>query len=85
MDNAFLAESIAALKVRIRAYEAALLALATNGGMQSYTLDTGQGRQTVTRYDIGTMERALAGLYNQCTILDRRLNGGGSILARPAW
>ena len=83
MDVATTQASLAATKLAITAYEAAQLALIT-GGVQSYLLDTGQTRQTVTKLDLKDMQKALDMLYNRCTMLTARLNGAVTI-ARPAW
>ena len=84
MDATDLAARITATKALIDAYEAAALALAT-GGVQSYMLDTGQSRQTVTKLDLGGLQKTLDMLYNRCATLQARLNGGNSFTARPAW
>lgn len=84
MDAAFLQDRITATKAQIVAYEDAALALGT-GGAQSYTLDTGQTRQTVTKLDLPAIQRAIDSLYNRCATLEARLNGSGTITARPAW
>ena len=84
MDRAFLQDRITATKAQIVAYEDAALALGT-GGVQSYTLDTGQSRQTVTKLDLEWMQKALDSLYNRCATLEARLNGSGTVTARPAW
>lgn len=84
MDSAFLLARITATKAAIVAYEDALLALSAANGVQSYTLDTGQDRQTVTRADIGSLNRAVDSLYNRLATLEARLYGG-STQARPAW
>lgn len=84
MDRAFTKERITATKALIVAYEDAVTALGTQGGVVSYTLDTGQSRQTVTRADISSLNRMLDGLYNRLATLEARLNGA-SITARPAW
>ncbi len=83
MDRTFIQGRIDATKVQIVAYEDAAAALAT--GVQSYTLDTGQSRQTVTKLDIGALQRAIDSLYNRCATLEARLNGSGTVTARPAW
>lgn len=85
MDAAFLQARIDATKAIIVAYEDAVLALGTGGSIQSYTLDTGQSRQTVTRADLSSLNRVLDSLYNRCAVLEARLSGGGSLLARPSW
>ena len=84
MDRAFIQARIDATKAEIIAYEDAALALAT-GGVQSYTLDTGQTRQTVTRLELSSIQRTIDSLYNRCATLEARLNGSGTVTARPAW
>ena len=83
-DRPYVQERITATKAQITAYEDALLAFGTNGAMQSYTLDTGQSRQTVTRADLSTMNRVLDSLYNRLATLEARLYGG-SVTVRPHW
>lgn len=83
MDVAFIQARIDATKAQIIAYEDAATALA--GGVQSYTLDTGQTRQTVTKLDLSAIQRTIDSLYNRCATLEARLNGSGTITARPAW
>lgn len=84
MDRAFLVERIAATKAEIVAYEDATLAFATNGALQSYTLDTSQTRQTVTRADLSSLNRVLNSLYNRLATLEARLYGGTTTV-RPAF
>jgi hypothetical protein len=84
MDAAFLQARIDATKAQIIAYEDAATALAS-GGVQSYTLDTGQSRQTVTRLDLDNLQKTIDSLYNRLATLEARLNGSGTITARPAW
>lgn len=84
MDATFLQERIDATKAQIIAYEDAATALA-GGGVQSYTLDTGQSRQTVTRLDLRALQDKIDSLYNRLATLEARLNGSGTITARPAW
>ncbi len=82
MDRSFIRERIDATKAQIVALENAALALAT-GEIQSYTLDTGQSRQVVTRLNITELENAIDGAYNRCAILEARLSGGNSVIMRP--
>lgn len=84
MDAAFIQERITATKALIVAYEDALLAI-TTGGVESYTLDTGQSRQTVTKLSIDWLNKSIDSLYNRCTTLQARLDGSGSTTMRPAW
>lgn len=85
MDNAFLTERIAQTKLTIVAYEDAILALTGAGAIESYTLDTGQSRQTVTRSNLKELNETLDGLYNRLTGMCNRQTGGGVVIARPAW
>jgi hypothetical protein len=84
MDRSFTLDRITATKAQIVAYEGALLALAAGGGVESYTLDTGQSRQTVTRANIPAMQKMLTALYNQLATLEARVYGGTTNV-RPAW
>ena len=82
MDSSFIQSRIDATQQQIIAYENAATALAQ--GVQSYTLDTGQTRQIVTKLDLKDLQSTLDSLYNRCATLSARLNGG-SVTATPAW
>lgn len=69
----------------IDAYEAAILAVGTTGGVQSYTLDTGQTRQTVTRADLKELQDILDQLYNRYTTIQARMGVGGTVNMGGAW
>ena len=84
MDKSFLHSRIEATKKLIVAYEQAIEAL-SGLGAQSYTLDTGQSRQTVTRLDLRALNSTLDSLYNRHATLNARLHGSGSIYMRPGW
>lgn len=83
MDNDFINEQITIVKAQITAYNAALTALIT-GGVQSYSIDTGQSIQKVTKLDIGELNKMRNSLYNQLATLQARLNGA-AVLAVPGW
>lgn len=85
MDSGFLQDRMDALKALIIAYESALLAIGSAGGTESYTIDTGQTKQIVTRSNIPEMQRMLDRMYNQYSTLNARLNGGSVSIARPRW
>lgn len=85
VDRTFLEERITKTEALIEAWEDALTFLATHGGIQSYTVDTGQSRQVVTRSDIGTINRTIDSLMNRLSTLEARLNGSGVLNARPGW
>lgn len=84
MDREFLQARITATKALIVAYEDALTALSAANGVQQYSLDTGQSRQTVTRADIPKLNTMLDSLYNRCATLEAR-SSGATIHARPNW
>lgn len=83
ITNAWLDERIESTKALIVAYESAILALST--GAQSYSLDTGQTRQMVTKAQLPSMRDALASLENRLAVLDARRNGGSGTVVRPGW
>ena len=84
MDAIILKTQLAATQASITAYQAAIDALVV-GGVQSYTLDTGQNVQTVTKLNLAGLQRTLDSLYNRCATMEARLNGSGTLTARPAW
>lgn len=75
ITNAWLEARITKTKALIEAYEDAMLALAT--GAQSYSLDTGQTRQTVTKANLSEMRNAIMILENRLATLEARLEGAG--------
>lgn len=83
MDREFIQARIDATKAQIIAYEDAATALAS--GVQSYTIDTGQTRQTVTKLDMRGIQITIDQLYNRCATLEARLNGSGTVNVRPVW
>lgn len=82
-DIAWFNERIAATKTAIESYEAAELAL-TTGGAQSYTIDTGQSRQTVTRSNLTEIRKGVESLYNRLATLESRVFGSTTRVA-PLW
>jgi hypothetical protein len=83
MDNTWLQARIDATKAQIEAYDAAITALSS--GVQSYTIDTQQTRQTVTRADVADIQKTIDILYGRLAALTARLNGTGTVSVRPAW
>ena len=81
MDSTFLNERITQTKATIIAYETAIDAIIL-GGAESYTLDTGQTRQVVTKLDIADMQMTLDSLLNRLTMLQKRLTKSGMVV-RP--
>ena len=84
MDREFLKERIALTKTLIVAYEDAATQL-SSGAVQSYSLNTGQTTQNVTRFDVARLNGDIDGLYNRLATLEARLNGSGVVIARPGW
>ena len=78
----FLLDRLAKLETMIIAYEDAIIAINSNGGIQSYKLDTGQDSQLVTKQDIEWMQKNYNSALNQWTVLNCRCNGGGSLNLR---
>ena len=77
IDDDWLDARETATKALIVAYEGALTALAT--GAQSYTLDTGQSRQVVTKADIASMRLFLDMLENRLATICARRDGAGHV------
>lgn len=84
MSREFLLQRIESVKNIIIAYEDAVLTLQT-GDVISYTLNTSQTTQTVTKRDVASLQAAIPGLYNQLETLEARLTGCGTVIAGPAW
>lgn len=80
IDSTWLEARITRCKELIVIYEDALAAIAA--GAQTYSLDTGQSRQVVTKADVATLRISLHSLENRLVILDQQLNGGGSHYGR---
>jgi polyhydroxyalkanoate synthesis regulator phasin len=84
VDATFLTERITATKNQIATLEDAALSLST-GAITSYTLDTGQSRQVVTKSNVSLINKTIDSLYNRLATLEARLNGSGTVIGRPAW
>lgn len=70
-------------KEQLAAFDDAITAIA--GGAQSYSLDTGQTRQVVTKANLSEMRIMVSKLESEIATLQQRLTGCGSFQARPAW
>lgn len=84
ITNVFLDARITATKTTIVAYETAIDALVTSQVL-SYTLNTGQGSQTVTRQDLKGLQESLDVLYERLENLCNRRNGAGTVIMRPGF
>lgn len=82
----FWLDQIATTQARIVALQEAALNIET-GAIESYTLDTGQTRQTVTKANIAMLERVLGSLLNRLATLEARCNigGAGTTIVRPSF
>lgn len=74
-ETTWLEERISKTEALIVAYEDAITAIA--GGAQSYSLDTGQTRQTVTKANLSSLRDVLNSLENRRATLKARLCGSG--------
>jgi len=83
-DRAWLDQRIQKTRRLIENYEEAIEQLAL--GEQSYTIDTGQSRQTVTRAQLPSLSQTLSMLENRLATLCARRGGGGSVvIGRPGF
>lgn len=82
MCSQFLLTRIEKTKALIEAYEDAILALAPDSGINSYELDTGQGKQKVTRADSQKLNTTLDSLYNRLVTMEARCTGSGVVQVR---
>lgn len=81
-SDEFIQSRIDKTKELIIAYEDAVLNL-VSGEIQSYTLDTGQSRQTVTKADMTALNSQIDILYNRLSTLCLRLTGSGAVTVVP--
>ena len=84
IDQAWLSARIAAIQAQIEALEDLSLQLLVSG-IVTYTLDTGQSRQVVTKIDAIRLTSGLPKLYNLLSTLCARKTGSNSFTARPNW
>jgi len=75
--------NIATLKTALTATSAALTAIL--GGAQSYTLDSGQSRQTVTRANLSELRQQRAALLEEIQMWQTMLDGDGAVRMVPGW
>ena len=83
--SSFDKEQIELIENTIREYRKAELAIGLNGGTLSYTIDTGQTRQTVTRNDLGKIRSTINSLMNELAVLRVRVYGCGANIATPGF
>lgn len=79
-EEEFLDETIEGVEAAIKATTKAIAAI--SAGAQTYTLDTGQTRQTVTKADITSLRNNLNSLLNTRRMLLQERDGGGAFNGR---
>ena len=77
----FIQSRITAIQSQITAYETAMVTLSA-GTVKSYTLNTGQTSQSVTKRDLSRLQAELDALIGRLEYWDDRLNNTGVVLAR---
>ena len=81
-DRAWILERIEATKAAIIACEDEILKV---GAIYSYSLDSGQTKQTVTRQQLSSLKAKLDSLENRLQYWQHRLCGGATVYVKPAW
>jgi hypothetical protein len=79
ITDAWLQSRLEAVQAQIEAAETAMLALSA-GTLASYTIDTGQTTQTVTKRNLASLQMFIDSLYARLDYLDNRINGEGLYL-----
>jgi hypothetical protein len=67
-DTEFWVSRVATIKAQLVAYDAMYLSFLSNGGQQSYKLDTGQEVVTVDRADLADMDAVMDSLLNRLDV-----------------
>ena len=75
---------IESIKASLAAAQDAELAILA-GTVQSYSIDTGQDRQSAVKLNLTELRKYIDGLLTQLCALEARVNGGAAIIARPHW
>jgi len=82
-DTEWIQARIDATKALIVKYEEAMLAI--GGGAQSYTIETGQTRQVVTKANVTEARRALESLESRLAYYQGQLCGTGVTRVIPSY
>lgn len=83
MADTFWLDQITEAKAQLTALNTAIRFLYANPH-KSYTLDTGQSSQQVSRPDMDSLQKQKRGLQNEIAELDARCNGASQQI-RPGW
>lgn len=78
----FIEEQLATLKILATEYSRVITALLTRDGVQTYDLDTGQGKQRVTATDLPMLQNTYMKLLVDIDVLE---SGGAVTQGRPGW
>lgn len=84
MNRQFWLDRLERTKTAIVSLEDAIDAIVV-GGVESYTINTGQTTQTVTRSNLATYNSQLSNLYNRLATLEARLYGSGTTNMGAGW
>ncbi len=83
-DTAYWIERLAIKKTQLAAFDAAIMAIVTNG-QESYRLDTGQTVVHVTALNISQIQNQARHLEGEIAGLNTRIYGCGSSIAGPMY
>lgn len=76
-------------KVYAQKVEQAVVALTASlkdgNGIQSYTIDTGQDKQTVTRADLSSLRSVLYNLQKEIAAMEMQLYGNAPRIIQPGY
>lgn len=79
--ESFISDRMTAIQAMIVAYETAITSL-SSGTTKSYTINTGQTTETVTKKDLVRLQQGLDELIGRLQYWDHLLCNTGTILAR---
>ena len=82
-DKEFIQQQLTLVETQITELNKALIQVASG---QTYSLDTGQSRVSVTQANIGELHRVIAALWSERRMLRSELGCGfGSVYVRPGY
>jgi len=81
-DPSFWEQQLTTAKATLVAFQQARTQL-MSGNVQSYTLDTGQTVQKVTKFDLPGIQRSIGSLLNEVATLEARCGRAGAHTSRP--
>ena len=85
MDATFQTEQRAWLITQIQTLRITIAKLTANP-RASFSIDTGQSKETVTAQSLPMLRNMMTGFISDVEAIDEELNGGGDpVYTRPAW